>query len=86
MSRQLKPQGESWRHFLFLGVIMLDYKNSDMCRAIDEYVRNPRYRNVLRYRFCESMTYEQIAEKVNYSTQHVKYICKTYKEMLLRHL
>ena len=57
-----------------------------MCNAIDEYVRNPRYRNVLRLRYCQGETYERIAEQVNYSTQHVKYICKTYKELLMSHL
>lgn len=65
---------------------MPDYKNSDMCNAIQEYVRNPRYKYLLQLRFCQGETYEQISEKVNYSPQHVRYICKTYKEMLLRHL
>lgn len=65
---------------------MLDYRNSDMCRCIDEYVRNPRYRRILKLRYCESETYERIAEAANYSTQHVKYICKTYRDLLMRHL
>jgi len=65
---------------------MPDYRNSDMCHAIEEYVRNPRYRKILKLRYCESETYERIAEQVNYSTQHVKYICKTYKETIFSHL
>lgn len=65
---------------------MPNYKRSDMCKAIDEYVLNPRYRELLRMRYCEGMTYEQIAEAVNYSAQHVKHICKTYKEYLISHL
>ena len=65
---------------------MLDYKNSDMCHAIDEYVRNPKYRFLLHLRFCEGATYEEIAERTNYSVQHVKYIVKTYKDYLLSHL
>ena len=59
------------------------YKNSDMCRAIDEYVHNPRYRELLRLRYCEGFTYEQIAEAVNFSAQHVRYICKYYKNLLI---
>ena len=62
------------------------YKNSDMCRAIDEYVHNPKYKEVLRLRYCEGFTYEQIAEIVNFSPQHVKYICKSYKELLISRL
>ena len=65
---------------------MPDYRNSDMCHAIEEYVRNPRYKELLRLRFCEGRTYEEIAERVSYSPQHVKHICKQYKELLLSHL
>ena len=65
---------------------MQDYKNSDMCHAIEEYVRNPRYRYLLRLRFCQGATYEEIAEQTNYSVQHVKHIVKTYKNYLISHL
>lgn len=65
---------------------MPDYRNSDMCKAISEYVRNPRYRELLRLRYCEGRTYEEISELTNYSPQHVKHICKAYKEMLISHL
>jgi len=65
---------------------MSDYKNSDMRNAINEYVRNPRYRDVLCLRFCEGRTYDEISEQANYSPQHVKYICKTYKSLLFSHL
>ena len=65
---------------------MPEYSNSAMCRAIDEYVHHPRYRQILRMRYCDSFTYEEIAEAVNFSTQHVKYICKSYKAMLISHL
>ena len=65
---------------------MPDYKNSDMRLAIEEYVRNPRYRELLYARFCLGETYEQIGEKVNYSPQHVKHICRTYRDLLISHL
>lgn len=65
---------------------MPDYKNSDMCNAINEYVRNPRYKELLRLRFCEGRTYEEIAALVCYSPQHVKHICKTYKDYLISRL
>lgn len=65
---------------------MGDYKNSDMCNAIQEYVRNPRYRDLLQRRYCEGQTYDQISAAVNYSPQHVKHICKIYREILMNHL
>lgn len=65
---------------------MPDYKNSDMCKAIEEYVRNPIYRRMLHLRFCEGATYEEIAENTCYSVQHVKHIVKKYKTYLISHL
>ena len=62
------------------------YKNSDMRQAIAEFVHNPRYRQALELRYCEGFTYEEIAEAVNFSPQHVKYICKRHKDLLIRHL
>ena len=33
----------------------MEYRNSDMKIAIDEYVHNTRYREILRLRYCEGM-------------------------------
>ena len=65
---------------------MPDYKNSDMCHAIEEYIRNPKYRYLLFLRFCQGETYEEISGKTNYSVQHVKHIVRTYKDYLINHL
>ena len=64
----------------------MPYKRSEMCNAIEEYVINSAYRQVLHLRFCDGMTYEKIAEMTNYSTQHVKFICKKYKDFLMSRL
>ena len=62
------------------------YRRSDMLATIEDYVINSSYRDVLRYRYCEGYTYEKIAEICNYSTQHVKHICKTFKPILFANL
>lgn len=62
---------------------MTTYKNSDMRLAIEEYIHHPRYREVLRLRFCESYTYEEIGEQVGYTPDHVKHLCKKYKAFLM---
>lgn len=59
------------------------YKNSDMMLAINEYVHNAQYREVLRLRLCDGWTYEEIAEAVRFSPQHVKYIVRLYKDLLI---
>lgn len=65
---------------------MPDYSNSAMRHAIDEYVHNSRYRELLRLKYCEGCTYEEIGEAVNFSPQHVKHICRSYKELLISHI
>ena len=60
------------------------YSRTQMSANIDDYVVNARYREVLRLRYCEGLTHEQVAEATHYSTQHVKSICKTYKDALIR--
>ncbi len=62
------------------------YKNSDMQAAINEYVHVTWQREALRLRFCEGMTYEQIAEKMGYSTQHIKATVKRHKDTLFSNL
>lgn len=62
------------------------YKRSDMCKAIEDYVINSKYRDILKLRFCEGLTYEQIGEITNYSPQHIKRICASYKELLMNQL
>lgn len=62
------------------------YKNSDISRAIDEYVHVAWQREVCRLRFCEGMTYEEIAETTGYSTVYIKKIVKKHRETLFAHL
>ena len=59
------------------------YSRVDMCEASETYVVNAKYREVLRLRYCEGQTYEKIGEICNYSTQHVKHICKIYRDYLM---
>ena len=65
---------------------MLIYRNEDMRYVIDSYVHNIHYRELLQLRYCDGLTYEEIACMVNFSPQHVKAICHQYKEMLFSHL
>lgn len=65
---------------------MPDYRNSDMLVLISEFCHNLKYQEVLRLRYCNGYTYEEIGEITGYSTQHVKHICKKYKPILIRHL
>lgn len=59
------------------------YSRSSMSNAINEFIPNQRYREVLLLRFCDGHTYEEISGITCYSTQHVKHICNAYKELLM---
>ena len=62
------------------------YTNTAMRNVIAEYVHNSQYRQILLLRYCDGHTYEKIAEITNYSTQHVKHICKTFEPIIMNHL
>lgn len=64
----------------------MEYKNSDMCRAIAEHVHNEKYRELLRLRFCDGYTYDEISCATNFSAQHIKHLCKIYRDMLMNNL
>lgn len=59
------------------------YNRFEMERVINEYVVNPKYREVLYLKYVEGLTHEQVAEKSNYCTQQVKNICRDYKNFLI---
>ena len=62
------------------------YRNSDMKAAIDEYIHVSWQREACRLKFCEGYTYEQIAEKLGYSTQYTKEIIKKHRDILFANL
>lgn len=63
---------------------MTDYKNSDMERAIDEYIHNARDRDLLKRRLIDGMCYEPLAEEFNLSVQRVKAIVYRAQDKLFR--
>ncbi len=62
------------------------YTNSQMIAAIDEHVHSSWQRDALKLRFCDGMTYEQIAEKLGYSTVYIKEIVKKHRDILFANL
>ena len=54
-----------------------------MINAIDEYIHNSKYREILKSRYIDGMTYEKIAGQYEISVTHVKNIIKRYGDKLL---
>ena len=63
-----------------------EYTNSQMNVLIDEHIHNIKYRCILKLRYLDGMTYEQIAEAVDMSPQQIKTIVYRAQNKLLKYL
>lgn len=57
-----------------------------MRNLIEEHIHNEKYRNILLARYIDGLTYEQIAERFDMSTQHTKTIVYKAQQKLLKYL
>lgn len=62
-----------------------DFKmpRSEVEKLIDEWVFNQKYRQVIKLRFLDGLTFEQIAERVDMSDRQVKRIVYKYGDKVL---
>lgn len=61
-----------------------DYSNSEVEKAINEYVHNSTYRLVLKDRYINGLTYEELGEKYGYSVTHIKTIVYRHENKIFR--
>lgn len=67
-------------------ILPYEYSNSHMNYLIDEYIHNELYRKILKSRFIDGLTYEQIAEKYDRSVKNIKDIIKNNEYKVFKHL
>lgn len=73
-------------------VDLSDVKNSDIAKAIDEYIHSSRDRLILKLRLIDGLTYSQTVEylykheNIVISERQVKNIVSKSEERLFRHL
>jgi len=65
---------------------MRDYSNSEIQRAITEYIHSDRDRKLLSSRLIDGHTYEQLAEESDLSVSQVKRIIYKGEETIFKHL
>lgn len=53
---------------------MIEYTNSQISQAIDEYIHNAQYRDIMKSRLIDGLTHEDLSEKYNYSVRQIKRI------------
>ena len=56
---------------------------SEMQSLIEDLCIKPKYRDILKLRFLDCLTYEEIAEQVDMSDKQVKRIVYKYGDMVL---
>lgn len=64
----------------------ISISRSEMEHLIDEWCLSERYRKILKLRFLDGLTHEQIAERVDMSDRQVKRIVYKYGDAVLYHL
>lgn len=62
---------------------MSDYRNSDVLKAIDEYIHSERDRAILKRRFIDGICFEPLAEEFDLSVRQVKNIVHKYENKIL---
>lgn len=61
------------------------YTNSGIRAAIDEYVHSERDREILKDRFIDGLTFEQLAERHDVSTRTVKNVIYKHEYIILKY-
>ena len=65
---------------------MVDYTNSQISSLIDEHIHHALHRKMLKDRFIDGMTYEQIAEKRDITARQTKNIIYKSMDRLIKYL
>lgn len=64
----------------------MDYSNSQIANAIDEWIHSERDRRILKRRLIDGVCYEPLAEEFDMSVRQIKNIVYKEQDRLFRHL
>ena len=64
----------------------MDYGNSQISAAIDEWIHSERDRRILKRRLIDGICYEPLAEEFDMSVRQIKNIVYKAQEKLFQHL
>lgn len=65
---------------------MKEYTNSQIENIIDEHIHSQIHRDILKSRFIDGLTYEQISEKYDLSVSQTKNIIYKKQDAIFSHL
>lgn len=64
----------------------MEYSNTDMEKAINEYIHSERDRQILKSRLIDGLTYDELSDKYHLSARRVKTIVYRAQDGLFKHL
>lgn len=64
----------------------IEYSNTDMSKAIDEYIHSDRDRQILKSRLVDGLTYDELSDKYHLSARRVKTIVYRAQDGLFKRL
>lgn len=65
---------------------MKDLSRSQWNNLIDEWIFNEKYRNILKRRLLDGITYDSLAEEFEMSVRQLKKIVYEQSEILFKHI
>lgn len=60
--------------------------NSELSAAIDEYVKGSNNRKIMKDRYIDYLTFQQLADRYNYTVRQIQYIVHKGETQLFKHL
>lgn len=60
----------------------MEYTNSEIERQISERIHNAKYRDIMRLRLIDGLTYERIAEIAGMSPRYIRNLVKRLQNSL----
>ena len=63
-----------------------EYTNSQIAAVIDEYIHNKKHRELLKMRYIDGLTFEELAEEFDLSVRQTKNIVYTNEKVIFSHI
>lgn len=65
---------------------VMEYKNSDIEKVIDEYIHSERDRSILKRRYIDGILIEPLSEEFDLSERQVRNIIYKYEAVIFKQL
>lgn len=79
---------ELWRRWTCEGAkkmkIQAIFDTKNFCDFVERYCHNAKHRPIIIDRYCEGLTYAELADKYTYPERSIKYIIYKYDNLIIK--